>query len=90
MEAFVLGREPIMSPAVARKRELEKYTSTAWNSCVERFSNEEFCGCMVDELQVMEISGEDWQAVGQEFSNVARLGSRYPGVRESLVNCNKT
>ncbi|RBI76127.1 hypothetical protein DQW77_04385 [Roseovarius sp. TE539] len=84
MAAFANRTAPKMSPSVIRRKKIEAAQVSMTKRCQDRFANNEFCGCLVEGMQSMEISVEAWESAGTDLANLAFIAAD-PMVGRKLV-----
>jgi len=72
---------------VINKGQLRKYASAATESCSRQYSDPDFCRCMVKKLNSIGLKQTEWIAVGEDFSSLAKIASKYKGLRTTLRSC---
>lgn len=103
IRAYAFGHEALLSPeeqerqqrvkaqeAQDAKRARQKSLRTnAAASCLAQWEIEPMCLCMVEALDELQITEEEWKMIGSEFKNVVSLSRRYEGLREDLRTCRR-
>ncbi|SEG79168.1 hypothetical protein [Bosea lathyri] len=78
----------IEDPAVTlRKRKIEKATAQARQLCSVKYDSSSFCGCLFGKLKSNDLSEDDWEAMGQQFSAVVKVASKKLEVAQSIRSC---
>jgi hypothetical protein len=79
-------RDPVL---VREEERLQRFASNANASCVRKYSDVDFCRCMIIGLQPMGLEESEWIAVGADFSALAKMASKYKDLKTHLRSCNK-
>lgn len=99
--AYAFGRTPVQSEAEkarvaqqeAQKRETEAKAARrarvdgARKSCLEKFKQEPFCGCVIADLETRALSDQDWTRLGRSFAEVLVIAKSQDGFADRLTAC---
>ncbi|MCA1494962.1 hypothetical protein I6F11_29490 [Ensifer sp. NBAIM29] len=75
--------------AVLRDRQMEGYMTAANDSCTRKYTNRDFCNCVISELKEMKFADSEWEQIGTDFSALAKLGRTHQGLRATVRSCNR-
>jgi hypothetical protein len=77
----------------AQKRETEAKAARrarvegARKSCLEKFKQEPFCGCVIADLETRDLSDQDWTRLGRSFAEVLVIAKSQDGFADRLTAC---
>lgn len=73
--------------ARAEEKRQKAFRTTAANACMDRFSKQPFCSCLINNLEPYELTEADWTSLGSDFKYVIEIGKNYAGFSETLKDC---
>jgi aspartate/glutamate racemase len=73
--------------ARAEQKRQKAFRTAAANACMDRFSKQPFCSCLINNLEPYELTEADWTSLGSDFKYVIEIGKNYAGFSETLKDC---